>query len=87
MRTCSCTAKPSDPPLELRLIKTTVTKQNPTLSVPQTAVITHNPRITEYYFSNFLMSAPKPRVTGHFPGLSITLRVMPYGTTDSSFSK
>ena len=46
----------------------------------------HNPRVMKYHFPNFLMSAHNPRVTGNFPELSITLRVIPYGTTASTFS-
>ena len=49
-------------------------------------VMPHNPRVMEYHFPNFLITAHNPRVTGNFPGLSVTLRVIPYGTTASTFS-
>ena len=50
-------------------------------------VMPHNPRVMEYHFPNFLITAHNPRVTGNFPGLSVTLRVIPYGTTASTFSR
>ena len=50
-------------------------------------VMPHNPRVMKYHFPNFLITAHNPRVTGNFPGLSVTLKVIPYGTTASTFSK